>query len=262
VNETLSGYNTEQQALDELQGVYEHLTQGATRVKDLGEQVASQSESASQASLQGAGLTQQTTEALKVLDESVASSMRAVEDLSQSSSAISDILNVIRGIAEQTNLLALNAAIEAARAGEQGRGFAVVADEVRNLAKRTQDSTMEIENLVQHLHSTIEGVSERTEASQTEAQNVQSLATQVETQFKEIEAAVDNIRQTSIGNTELSQEQATSMYQANANLESMTHQSRHRKTQVEELAHNASTLNQISEELRKVMMFFKLDEQK
>jgi methyl-accepting chemotaxis protein len=217
--------------------------------------------SASQASQQGAALTQQTSQALQVLDDSVLSSMKAVEDLSESSSAISDILNVIRGIAEQTNLLALNAAIEAARAGEQGRGFAVVADEVRNLAKRTQDSTMEIETLVQHLHTTIEGVNDRTQASQTEAKNVQSLAAQVEIQFKEIEIAVDTIRQTSIGNTELSQEQATSMYEANSNLESMTHQSRHRKTQVEDLAENALALNQISEELRTVMKFFKLNGQ-
>ena len=93
------------------------------------------------------GVTQ-TIAKIDQLSEKLKESESIVQELAKDSHTIGSVLDVIRGIAEQTNLLALNAAIEAARAGEQGRGFAVVADEVRTLASRTQDSTQEIETII------------------------------------------------------------------------------------------------------------------
>jgi methyl-accepting chemotaxis protein len=94
-----------------------------------------------------------------------------VNKLEQGSNKVNVVLEVIKGIAEQTNLLALNAAIEAARAGEQGRGFAVVADEVRNLASRTQESTEEINVILDELKSAADDAVSKMELSQNMAEN-------------------------------------------------------------------------------------------
>lgn len=119
------------------------------------ESTASKAELANQNAQSGRQEVLQTVSRIQQLSDRLQDAVRIVQALEADTGTISSVMDVIRGIAEQTNLLALNAAIEAARAGEQGRGFAVVADEVRNLAMRTQESTRQIE-------STVKGLQERT----------------------------------------------------------------------------------------------------
>ncbi|MCJ8318247.1 MAG: methyl-accepting chemotaxis protein [Colwellia sp.] len=105
---------------------------------------------------EGSAITSDAVKEIKGLSIAVDEATTVISKLSENSKDIASVLDVIRGIAEQTNLLALNAAIEAARAGEQGRGFAVVADEVRNLASKTQQSTENIQLMIEALHKGVE----------------------------------------------------------------------------------------------------------
>jgi len=139
--------------VDQVATAMTEMSQTSRETAQNAEQAAAAAMAATSASSRASEAVQQSCDSMKLLGEEIANASHVITEVGQDVENISEILQVIETIAEQTNLLALNAAIEAARAGEQGRGFAVVADEVRNLASKTQGSTEQIQKMISKLQN-------------------------------------------------------------------------------------------------------------
>ncbi|WP_455914942.1 methyl-accepting chemotaxis protein [Pseudomonas syringae] len=206
----------------------DEIQQAATAVNEMTaavEEVARNAASASQVSAQtsedaikGQQQVQQAVTAMNTMTVEITESTERVGALAGQIRDITKVLDVIRGIAEQTNLLALNAAIEAARAGEQGRGFAVVADEVRALAHRTQTSTGEIESMITKVRDGADEAVQAMGKSQAIAVHTQSLATEAGRALERISEGVSQMNERNLVIASAAEEQAQVAREVDRNL--------------------------------------------
>lgn len=194
------------------------MSQTVLEVAGSASSVAASAEQVDTASQNGLQHMQRTIESINALSSDVSLVSQAMGKLEQDTAAIGAVLDVIRGIAEQTNLLALNAAIEAARAGEQGRGFAVVADEVRALARRTQESTAEIQQIIQNVQGGALHAANAMRQGSARSESTVALAHESGQALQEVTKAISHIKDMMIHIATAAEEQSYATEEINKNV--------------------------------------------
>ncbi len=215
---------------------------------------------ASDLAAEGENVFRETTEGMRRIATIVQESAEKVTALGDSSAQIGEIIQVIGGIADQTNLLALNAAIEAARAGEQGRGFAVVADEVRKLAERTSEATKQIGEMITRIqHNTDEVVASMTRGNEEvrsgllQADNATHALSEIIESINKMVLMIDQI-------AAASQQQSTASSQISQNVESISSVAKEVSNATTDLAYTADVMNRQVETLRQLIERFSVNE--
>jgi methyl-accepting chemotaxis protein len=230
-------------------------------VQEVARNAALAAQSASEANneaLEGKKMVQTTIDAINELSGEVDNASHVIQKVESESLKIGSVLDVIRGIAEQTNLLALNAAIEAARAGEQGRGFAVVADEVRTLASRTQNSTLEIQNMIEQLQTGARSAVVVIDASRKKADESVQRAERAGRSLESITLSVATINDMNTQIASAAEEQNSVAEEINRNIININHVAQETADSAEQTTMASEGLARLASELQSLVAQFKL----
>ncbi len=207
----------------------------------------------------GQKVIEATIAGMKKIEEVVSHSSKIILELGESSGQIGEIIQVINDIADQTNLLALNAAIEAARAGEQGRGFAVVADEVRKLAERTSSATNEIEGMVTKIQKDSKNAVDAIEQGNAEVSKGMEEASKAGESMAKIVQSSDEVLDISTQVATASEEQSATVEQISKSVEGINIVSQESAVGVQQVASASTDLSQLAENLQTLVSQFKLN---
>jgi methyl-accepting chemotaxis protein len=208
---------------------------------------------------EGGKVVLQTIEGMNRISEVVSKSAATVQALGKSSDQIGEIVQVIDDIADQTNLLALNAAIEAARAGEQGRGFAVVADEVRKLAERTTKATKEIASMIKQIQKDTNGAVASMEEGTNEVVKGKHLADKAGESLQEIITGADKVVDVITQVAAASEEQSSASEEISKNVEAISNVTHESAAGVQQIARAAEDLSRLTINLQELVSKFKID---
>ncbi|MFU7708882.1 methyl-accepting chemotaxis protein [Aeromonas veronii] len=218
---------------------------------------ASAATSASDTAAQGSETVNDSIGRIEKVATAIEETALVIRQLGDDSRNIGMVLEVIQGIAEQTNLLALNAAIEAARAGEQGRGFAVVADEVRTLAKRTQDSTSQINHIISELQQRANEAGVTMQQSQDMMSETVHTAREAGASIAEISSSVNSISYMNIQIATATEEQGAVSEELNRNVVNISNASEEVATGAKQMAQACNDLNLLATQLQEVVRKFR-----
>ncbi|ABV38309.1 methyl-accepting chemotaxis sensory transducer [Shewanella sediminis HAW-EB3] len=238
-------------AMNEMTATVAEVAQSATNAAD-------SAKDAEGNATKGNGIVQQSVSSMSQLSKQIEQTSEVITHLASESQNIGSVLDVIKGIAEQTNLLALNAAIEAARAGEQGRGFAVVADEVRTLAQRTQESTQEIESMIDGLQKGVQEAVGAMKVGTEQVYDANEKANMAGEALNEIVLSVDNISNMNTQIATAAEEQSSVAEDINRSIIAISDIAQTSTTAAQELTSSVEELTSLSESMREQVSQFKL----